>query len=227
MASERVRVRYDRIAAVYDRMEAMVEARHFRTWREVIWRKVRGQRVLELGVGTGKNVPFYPPGKIVTAIDISPRMLERARRRSAREGVPVALLLADVQALPFPDASFDTVIATFVFCSVPDPVEGLREARRVLVPGGQLLLLEHVLSRGPILRALMRLANPIIVRLMGANIDRATVSNVERAGFKLKQVNSLWRDIVKLIVAERLQEEAAGMQRVPSMRPTASGSGLT
>jgi ubiquinone/menaquinone biosynthesis C-methylase UbiE len=205
--TERTRARYDRIAAIYDGLEAVMEARRFRRWRAELWKRVRGPRILEVGVGTGKNFPFYPPGVTVVAIDLSPRMLERARRRAERDGVSVALQVADAQALPFPDASFDTVVATFVFCSVPDPVRGLREARRVLVPGGQLLLLEHVLSHRPVLRTLMRLANPVIVRLIGANIDRETVANVERAGFVVKQVDDLWLDIVKLIEAERPREE--------------------
>lgn len=167
----------------------------------VLWKRVRGPRVLEIGVGTGKNMAYYPPGVQVSAIDLSPRMLEQARRRAVRQAVPVNLCEADVQALPFPDAYFDTAVATFVFCSVPDPVLGLCEVRRVLQPGGQLLLLEHVLPRHPILRRLMRLVNPIVVRLMGANIDRDTVANVRQAGFVSVQVEDLWLDIVKLIEA--------------------------
>lgn len=202
-ATRLTRTRYDRLARVYDRLEAGVEALGFRQWRALLWRRVRGPRVLEIGVGTGKNVPYYPAGMEITAIDLSPRMLERARQRVARDGVAVDLQLADAQALPFPDASFDTVVSTFVFCSVPDPVQGLREAHRVLRPGGQLLLLEHVLSAQPVLRALMHLANPVVVRAMGANIDRETLASVERAGFRVERVDDLWRDIVKLIEAER------------------------
>ncbi len=208
-ATALTRARYDRIAPVYDLLETGMEALRLRHWREMTWQRARGPRVLELGVGTGKNFSFYPPGIGVTAIDISPRMLERARERAERDSVAVKLLLADAQALPFPDASFDTVVATFVFCSVPDPIQGLQEARRVLVPGGQLLLLEHVLSRRPLLGALMRLANPIVVRLTGANIDRETVTNVARAGFDLQQADDLWCDIVKLIEAVRLQEQTS------------------
>lgn len=203
--TERTRARYDRIAYIYDRMEAGVEASRFRHWRAALWQRVQGPHVLEVGVGTGKNFPYYRPGWHITAIDLSPRMLEQARRRAQRERVAVDLLLGDAQALPFPDASFDSVVATFVFCSVPDPVKGLRELYRVLVPGGQLLLLEHVLSNQPILRPLMQLANPLVVRMSGANINRETVRNVERAGFELHAVENLWRDIVKRIEAERLK----------------------
>lgn len=202
-ATERTRARYDRIARVYDRIEAGAEQSRFGRWRELLWGRVRGTRVLELGVGTGKNFAYYPAGARVTGIDLSPRMLERGRERAAAERVAVDLQVADAQALPFPEASFDSVVATFVFCSVPDPVQGLREAHRVLVPGGQLVLLEHVLSRRPVLRFLMRVVNPLVVRMMGANIDRETVGNVERAGFRVTRVEDLWGDVVKLIEAER------------------------
>ena len=97
----------------------------------------------------------------VTAVDLSPRMRERARQRAVRLGIPLERREADAQALPLQDASFDTAVAIFVFCAVPDPVLGLRELRQVLQPGGQLLLLEHVLSRLPVLRLLMQLINPI------------------------------------------------------------------
>ncbi len=206
-ATDLTRKRYDRNARGFDRMEAMVERRRMAGWRATLWTRVRGPRVLELGVGTGKNMPYYPPGSSVTAIDLSPRMLDVARGRAAGDGIDVQLFEADVQRLPFADASFDTVAATFVFCSVPEPVLGLREARRVLVPGGQLLLLEHVLSENRLLRPLMRAANPVAARVSGANINRRTVANVERAGFRIERVDDLWHDVVKLIEARSDAEE--------------------
>lgn len=208
-ATALTRKRYDRIADRFDRMEMFVEARRMAGWRALLWDRVRGPRVLELGVGTGKNMPYYRPGMHVTAVDLSPRMLEHARRRAADISADVDLREGDIQQLPFPDASFDTVVATFVFCSVPNPVLGLREARRVLVPGGQLLLLEHVLSENRLLRPLMRAANPLVVRMVGANIDRDTVRNVEQAGLGVDHVENLWRGIVKLIEANRVDQETA------------------
>jgi SAM-dependent methyltransferase len=128
-------------------------------------------------------------------------MLERARRRAARLGSSARLDVADVQALPFPDASFDTAVATFVFCSVPDPVLGLRELRRVLKPGGRLLLLEHVLSERPWLRGLMRRLDPLPYHLWGAHLNRETVQNVRTAGFADVRATDLSFDIVKRIEA--------------------------
>jgi ubiquinone/menaquinone biosynthesis C-methylase UbiE len=138
------RARYDRNARRYDLMTRGSE-RLLAPTRAALWQRVRGPRVLEVGVGTGKSFPYYPAGMTITAIDFSPRMLEQARLHAAQDHIAIDLREADVQALPFDGASFDTAIASCVFCSVPDPLLGLRELRRVLVPDGQLLLLEHVL----------------------------------------------------------------------------------
>ena len=199
-ATALTRARYDGIARFYDLMDRNGE-RRFAPWRSALWQRVHGSRVLEVGVGTGKNMPYYPAGTAITAIDLSPRMLEQAQSRADRERIDVDLHEADAQALPFPDASFDTAVATFVFCSVPDPVLGLHELRRVLIPGGQLLLLDHVLSQRALIRPIMNLVNPLVVRMTGANINRETVENVRRAGFIEVHVEDRWLDIVKLIEA--------------------------
>lgn len=120
-----------------------------RRWRRQLWCSVPAGRVLEIGVGTGKNVPSSPAGADVVAIDFSQRMLERAGRRARRLGAGVELSLMDAQALAFRDAAFDAAVATFVFCSVPDPVLGLAQARRGLKPGGRLYLLGHVRRDSP------------------------------------------------------------------------------
>lgn len=200
-ATAKTRARYDRNARFYDLMESGVELK-FSSWREEFWQRVHGPRVLEVGVGTGKNLPYYPADVEVTAIDLSPKMLERAKIKAEREGITANLIEADVQTLPFPDNSFDTAVATFLFCSVPDPILGLKELRRVLAPGGQLILLEHMLSHKPIFEPLMHLFNPVAVRMTGANIDRETVENIRRAGFSDLRVEDLWLDIVKLIEAQ-------------------------
>lgn len=199
-ATTRTRARYDRNARRYDLLTRGGE-RMLTPGRAELWQRVRGPRVLEVGVGTGKSMPYYPAEMTITAIDFSPRMLDQARMHAVHEHIDVDLHEADVQALPFPDASFDSAIATCVFCSVPDPVLGLRELRRVLVPGGQLLLLEHVLSHRPLLGRIMELLNPLVVRMMGANINRETVENVRRAGFTGVQAEDRWLDIVKQIEA--------------------------
>jgi phosphatidylethanolamine/phosphatidyl-N-methylethanolamine N-methyltransferase len=194
--------RYNRIAPVYDLMEAIVERFAFRRWRERLWSQVDGNRVLEVGVGTGKNIPYHPKGVQVTAVDLSDRMLERARRRVQELDTEVDLCLMDAQKLAFPGAAFDAAVATFVFCSVPDPVLGLRELGRVVRPGGQVMLLEHVRVNKPVIGKLMDLLDPFVVRLMGPHINRRTVENVKKAGLEIEQVEELAPGgLVKLIVA--------------------------
>lgn len=195
------RKRYDRIAPVYDLMETLVERRRFRAWREYLWSHVQPGHILEIGVGTGKNMPYYPKGARVTAIDLSERMLERARRRAQSLNLDVELYLMDVQHLTFPDNTFDTAVATFVFCSVPDPILGLREVARVVKPGSDIWLMEHVRVDKPVIGPLMDLLNPVFVRITGANINRRTVENVRRAGLEIVSVENLSDDLVKLIHA--------------------------
>lgn len=205
-ATARTQARYQRIAPFYDRMEGLAE-RRYHPWRRRLWSLVQGPAVLEIGVGTGKNLSYYPPNLTMTAIDLTPGMLERARRRAASLSVNATLQIGDAQQLDFPDATFDDVVATFVFCSVPDPVLGLREAARVLKPGGRLLLLEHMRAASPLAGALMDMVNPMVVRMMGANINRHTVENVRRSGLQLTQVEELGLGgIFKLIVAEKQRE---------------------
>ncbi|HLF97427.1 MAG TPA: class I SAM-dependent methyltransferase [Methylococcaceae bacterium] len=182
--------RYDRIAFCFDALEALME-RRFRPWRHALWARVPPGRVLEIGVGTGKNLPHYPPGAAVTAVDLSAGMLWRALKRKEQLGAEVSLSQMDAQQLAFPDGSFDAVVGTFVFCSVPDPVAGLRELKRVLKPGGRIFLLEHVRSEQPVLGWCMDRLNPLVVRLVGANINRRTVENCRQAGLLLDSVEEL------------------------------------
>ncbi len=203
-ATALTRSRYQRLAPFYDRMEGLVECR-YQSWRRRLWSLVRGPEVLEIGVGTGKNIPHYPPGLSITAIDLTPGMLERAQHRASVIGARVELQLGDAQQLDFSGNTFDEVVATFVFCSVPDPVLGLQEAARVLKPGGRLLLLEHMRAANPLLGTLMDALNPVVVRVMGANINRRTVENVRRSGLRVQQVEDVGMGgIFKLIVAQKL-----------------------
>ncbi|MEK9165061.1 MAG: class I SAM-dependent methyltransferase, partial [Chloroflexota bacterium] len=173
-ATALTRERYQRLSRFYDLMEGLAESR-YRPWREKLWKLVNGSRVLEVGVGTGKNMPYWPKDAQVTGIDLTPGMLERAKRRAKELRLTATLRLGDAQALDFADASFDTAVAAFVFCSVPDPVLGLRELKRVVRPGGQVLLLEHMRSANSILGAAMDAINPLVVRMMGANVHRRRV----------------------------------------------------
>jgi len=178
-----------------------MEHMRFAAWRRRLTAGIKGQRALEVGVGTGKNLVHYPNDVQITAIDFSPQMLDRARQKAEKLHLQIDLQEMDIQHLEFADHAFDTVFATFVFCSVPDPVAGLRELRRVCKPDGKLLLLEHMRPANPVLGFIFDVFNPLIVRIIGANINRRTVENIRQAGWQITVQENLSGDIVKWIEA--------------------------
>jgi ubiquinone/menaquinone biosynthesis C-methylase UbiE len=199
--SDLTRKRYNRMAFLYDFLEAPMEHMRFAAWREKLRTGIRGERALEVGVGTGKNLAYYPQNVRITAIDLSPKMLARARSKVAKSHLGVDLQEMDVQHLDFADHSFDTVFATFVFCSVPDPVAGLQELKRVCKPNGRLLLLEHMRPSNAIMGFMFDIFNPMVVRMMGANINRRTIDNIRTAGWQIQVEENLSSDIVRWIEA--------------------------
>jgi len=199
--SNRTRRRYDRLAFAYDVLEAPLERLRFAGWRKRLRNRIAGPAALEVGVGTGKNFPYYPSGVQVVGIDLSPHMLMRARRKASKLDLNVDLREMDVQSLDFPDHCFDTVFVTFVFCSVPDPVAGLRELRRICKPSGRLLLIEHMRPENIVLGLIFDVLNPMVVRMMGANINRRTMDNIRSAGWTVRIEENLSSDIVRWIEA--------------------------
>ena len=189
---------WDKASGTYDLFSRGAERRWEAPKRESLSR-VRG-RVLFLAVGTGLEVPFFPPGLDVTGVDISWGMLSRAKSRAAGYQGEFRLAQADVEHLAFRDDSFDTIVTSCTFCSVPDPVAGLRELRRVLKPGGELRMFEHTGSRWFPFSLMLHAMTPI-TRRFGPDMNRDTVSNVVKAGFQLRGVCNVYLDVVKIIVA--------------------------
>lgn len=189
--------RYDRISAIYDLLDKLTVSHQL---REKAVSLARGS-VLEVGVGTGINLPLYSQDSTLTGIDLSSKMLQKARARAQALNIQVNLLQMDLQHLDFPDNNFDTVLATCVFCSVPDPVLGLQEVRRVCKRDGQVILLEHMRSEIPLLGLFMDILNPLAVRTIGNNINRWTLDNIKKAGLNIIRVENLKADIYKLVVA--------------------------
>lgn len=168
-------------------------------YKRRLFAKMEG-RCLLVGTGTGNDFKYFPSGLRITAIDVSPAMLVRARRKARAYAGQLSLEEMDVRALDYDDATFDTVVTSCVFCSVPDPVSGLRQLHRCLRPEGRLLMFEHVRSRlGPI--ALMQdLLTPYTSRF-GPDMNRDTTANVVRAGFAIVLEDNVYLDVVRAIVA--------------------------
>jgi ubiquinone/menaquinone biosynthesis C-methylase UbiE len=162
-------------------------------------------RTLEVAAGTGRNLPHYDQRVSLTAVDLSERMLGHAERRAASLGREVEFRVADAQALPFPDASFDTVVATLALCSIPDDRAGTAEMARVLKPGGRLVLLDHVRSPLAPVRAVQRALEPLFLRLEADHLLREPERRVQEAGLSIEQCARSKLGLVLRLVARKPQ----------------------
>jgi ubiquinone/menaquinone biosynthesis C-methylase UbiE len=201
--TERVRAIYQRMAGGYDRMIATWERLLFKDGRLWVCSQARGD-VLEIGVGTGRNLDAYPRGVRLIGIDLSPAMLALASARARQLGVDADLQLGDAQALSFAADSFDTVVVTLALCAVPDDRQAIREAARVLRPGGRLVWLEHVRSPVAPVRWIQRLLNPLMVRLEADHLLRDPVDHIERESFNIERLERSRVGYIERGVARRL-----------------------
>lgn len=193
------RAKWDAAATTFDLMNSRGPEKRWAPMKRAFFADMRG-RILFVAVGTGLDIQHFPPGLDITGVDISPRMLEVAKRRAAAYPGRFELCEMDVHELSFGPASFDQVVTSCTFCSVPDPVRGLEALRRVLVPGGELRMFEHTGSRYFPFSLMLHLMTPISSRF-GPAMNRPTVENVRRAGFEILEVENLFLDVVKTIVA--------------------------
>lgn len=208
------RAKWDSAAAAFDVMNGHGPERRWAPIKQKFFASMRG-RILFLAVGTGLDIQFFPPGQDITGIDISPKMLAKARDRAAAYPGEMKLFEMDVHEMTFEPESFDQVFTSCTFCSVPDPVRGLRALRRVLKPGGELHMFEHTGSRWFPFNLMLNAMTPLS-RRFGPEMNRPTVENVVRAGFEIREVENQFLDVVKTISAV-----------VPSDAPAATISSST
>lgn len=197
------RERYERIAPLYDLLDLPFEYRRYRQLRPLLFAGMNGL-ILDAGVGTGRNFPFYPSGAKAIGIDLSAAMLVRARQRLGHVRAEVELREMDVTHLDFPDHHFDNAVATFLFCVLPDELQtpALTEIKRVLKPSGILRLLEYTRPTDPFRRAITKLWQPWVHWAYGASFDRNTEQYVPAAGLQLTDSRFVVADLIKLITAQ-------------------------
>ena len=198
----RVRGIYETMAPGYDRMIAVAERLLFGDGRQWACTQASGH-VLEVAVGTGRNLDHYPPEVQLSGIELSPAMLARAQARAASLPRTVDLRLGDAQQLSFPDATFDTVLATLTLCAIPDDHAAVREMARVLRPGGRLILLDHVASPNRAVRAAQRLLDPLLVRYEGEHLLREPDTAVSAAGLVIDELTRSKLGIVLRLSAHK------------------------
>lgn len=193
---------YRRIARFYDILDLPFERFRYKPLRRALFDGLSGS-LLDAGVGTGRNFPYYPDGATVTGIDLSQAMLECARRRMNRLGTVVDLCEMNVIAMDFADDGFDAIISTFLFCVLDAEHQqpALEELRRVCRPGGTIRILEYTISENPLRRFIMKLWAPWVRFAYGATFDRHTEQYLEAAGLELVEKRFLYKDVIKLLTA--------------------------
>ncbi|MHB8660292.1 MAG: class I SAM-dependent methyltransferase [Solirubrobacteraceae bacterium] len=200
--TDAVRNHYDETARKYNRQISFIERVLFGGGREWVCSQAHGD-VLEIAAGTGRNLRHYPPGVRLTTIELSPEMLEIARGEASSLGQDVDQRVGDAQALEFPDDSFDTVVCTLGLCTIPDDRAAVREAKRVLRPGGHFLLLEHVRSPLRAIRAGERMLEPIMLRYEHDHLLREPLDHLQAEGFEIERVERSKLGIVERATARK------------------------
>jgi len=176
-----------------------MESLFFRRWRRRLFKMLIGKRILEVGIGTGKNIKYYPSAISAVGIDLSEGMMSKAKPIADERGID--LVQMDIEHLAFKANSFDTIVSTYVFCSVPNPIAGLKELKKVLKPNGQVLFLEHVLPENKFLAWLFNKLDYIMTSISGVHVNRNTANNIREADFELIYEEILLSSIFKLYVA--------------------------
>lgn len=194
--------KWDRAAPLFDVMAGEGAERRWHHHKQKLFGRMGEGEILFLALGTGLDIPCFPPHRHITAIDISPEMLRVAQPRIENYNGDIKASVMDVHNLDFADNHFDQVFTSCTFCSVPRPVDGLRSLLRVLKPGGELLMFEHTGSRYFPFNLILNVMTPLSSRF-GPAMNRHTVDNVRKAGFEIIEVEHVYLDVVKIIRAQK------------------------
>jgi ubiquinone/menaquinone biosynthesis C-methylase UbiE len=205
--TDAVRSHYEKTARNYNRQIGFFERVLFGGGREWVCSQAEGD-VLEIAAGTGRNLRHYPPSVRLTTIELSPSMLEIARREAAALGLDADLRVGDAQVLEFPDDSFDTVVCTLGLCTIPDDRAAVREVKRVLRPGGRFVLLEHVRSPLRAIRVGERLLEPIMLRFEHDDLLREPLDHLHAEGFEIERTERSKLGIVERVRARKPEHGA-------------------
>lgn len=192
---------FNRVAPLYDFMEYIPEIVAFSKWRKILWGLVDGERILELGIGTGKNAPLFPQGKVF-GCDISWNMVSMARKKKSVDLSKVPLAIMDVEDMAYRDNSFDTVVGSFIICSVDHPQVGFKEIQRICKPGGKVLFMENVRSKNMFVGFAMDIVNAFTSRIKGANITRPTIDNIKKSNLEIIELIPLLLDVSWIVVCK-------------------------
>jgi ubiquinone/menaquinone biosynthesis C-methylase UbiE/predicted ester cyclase len=203
--TERIRRIFDKQAPKYDKSMSRFERLLFAGNREWVCQRAEGE-VLDLAAGTARNLPYYRAETKLTGVELSSEMAELGRKRAKELGREFEMVVGDATELPFPDESFDTVVCTYGLCTIPDDAAAVREAKRVLRPGGRILLAEHVRSPNPVVRTIQRVLEPLAHRFGGDHLLREPLDHLVAEGFGVDDVKRSKAGWVELVAAHKPAE---------------------
>ena len=196
-----LKVKYNLVSKLYDLLDCPFEIFRYKKIRQTVWKSCTG-RILDAGIGTGRNIPFYPKNSKVYGIDISEGMIAKASKRAEKLNRKVKISKYDMIHTNFPDNFFDTVVATFLFCVMPDKLKqkALKEIKRICKTNGKIILLEYEYSKKTVRKLFMKFLTPYVDFMYGARFDRRTIEAIRNEKLKIVYDKYVYQDIIRMIV---------------------------
>jgi ubiquinone/menaquinone biosynthesis C-methylase UbiE len=201
--NEKIGKKYDLVAHLYDLLDYPFEAFRYKQIRKKIWKLAYG-KVLDAGMGTGRNIPFYPEDSEVYGIDISNGMLMKAAKRAKKLKKDIHMQNMNVATTIFPNNHFDTIVATFLFCVMPDTLQpkALKELKRICKVNGKIILLEYEYSHNPLRKIIMKLLSPYVKFFYNARFDRRTAEYIKNENFRIIENTYVYQDTITMMVLQ-------------------------